>query len=77
MFDSIQTASGTRYTTVVALLALAFIFSPAVLIVSRPFGYRLLALSTGSSAACTILAWFKWKRSSQFAVPSIAGARGQ
>lgn len=38
MFDS-PSSAGTAQTTAVALLAVAFIFIPAVLVVSRSFGY--------------------------------------
>ena len=77
MFDSCQQKStGTRYTTTVALLTVAFIFSPAVLFVSRPVGYVSVALAIAFSALCVTLAWVNWKRSSQLFIPSIAIQRG-
>jgi hypothetical protein len=77
MFDSYQQKStGTRYTTMIALLSVAFIFSPAVLFVSRPVGYVSVALAIACSALCVTLAWVNWKRSSQLSIPSIAVQRG-
>ena len=71
MFDPQQKSTGTGYTTTVALLAVAFIFSPAVLMVSRPIGYVSLSLAIACSALCLALAWVNWKKSSQLSMPSI------
>ena len=71
MFDS-QKSTGTGYTTTVALLMVAFVFNPAMLIILRPFGYRSLSLAIGCSAICAALAWLNWRKSSQLSVPSIA-----
>lgn len=71
MFDPHQKSTGTRYTTTVALLILAFIFRPAVLVISRPFGYVTLSLVTACSALCVTLAWVKWNGSSRLTIPSI------
>jgi hypothetical protein len=65
MFAS-QQSMGAGYTTTVALLTVAFIFIPAVLVVSRPFGYISLSLAIACSALCVTLAWINWKKSSQF-----------
>lgn len=54
--------SGTGYTTMVALLSVAFVFSPAVLVMSRPFGYIALSLAITCSAICVALAWVNWKK---------------
>ena len=72
MFDPSHKATGTAYTTTVALLLVAFVFSPVVLVASRPFGYLSLSLAIASSALCVTLAWVSWKRSSQLSIPSIA-----
>jgi hypothetical protein len=72
MFDSQQKSTGTGYTTSVALLAVALIFSPAVLIASRPFGYVSLSVAIACSTVCLALAWINWKKSSQLSIPSIA-----
>ena len=67
MFDSHQRFTGTQYTMTVALLIVAFIFSPAAVIVSRPSGY----VSVSLALACSAFAWFNWKRYSQLTIPSI------
>jgi hypothetical protein len=72
MFHFPQKSTGTQYTTTVALLILAFIFSPAVLIVSGPLGYMSVSLAVVCSAACIGLACVNWKKYSDLSVPSIA-----
>ena len=71
MFDSQQKPTGTQYTMTIALLVVAFIFSPAVLYVSRPFGYASLALALACSALCIALAGLYWKKYSHLTIPSI------
>ena len=75
MLESYQKSTGTGYTTTVALLAVAFIFSPAVLFISRPFGYGAVALAVACSALCAGWAWFNWKKSSQLSMPSITSEK--
>jgi len=70
-YDPQQKSTGTGYTFTVALLSVAFVFSPALLVISRPFGHAALALSIMCSVACVTLAWFTWKKSSQLSIPSI------
>lgn len=72
MFDSYQKSTETSYTTMVALLTVAFIFSPAVLVFLRPVGYVSLSLAIACSVLCVTLAWINWKKSSQLSAPSIA-----
>jgi hypothetical protein len=81
MFDSGRETNGTGYTSTVALVIAGCIFSPAVLAVSRPFGYRALALAVGSTLLCMGLAWVNWTKGPQFPTASIAnrpldGSRG-
>lgn len=71
MLDGQQKSTGTGYTAAAALLTVAFIFVPALLIVSSPFGYFILSLAIGCSALCATLAWMIWKKSSQRSIPSI------
>jgi hypothetical protein len=71
MFDSNQKSTGTGYTPTVALLVVAFVVSPIVLIMSRPLGYVSVSLAIGCSVSCATLAWVNWKRSSQISIPSI------
>ena len=72
MSNPCQKHTGTTYAAPVALLVVAFVFSPAVLAVSRPFGYWPLSLAIVGSALCVALAWFNWTKSSQLSIPSIA-----
>lgn len=71
IFDSHQKSTGTQYVVTVALLAVALIFIPAVLAVSRPFGHLAVMLALASSILCVGLAWFNWKRHSELTIPSI------
>jgi len=75
MFESHQKPTGTGYTMTVALLAVAFIFSPAVLFISRPIGYVSASLAIVCSALCLALARINWKRASQLSMPTIATER--
>lgn len=70
MFEAQQKSSGT--TTTVAFLVVAFVFSPAILVVTRPLGYVTVSLAIACSAACVVLAWLNWKKSSRLDVPLIA-----
>jgi hypothetical protein len=63
MFEAQQKSSGTPKT--VALLAVAFIFIPGLLLMSRPFGYVSLGLAIACSALCMVMARVNWKKSSQ------------
>lgn len=73
MFDSQRECKETA-----ALLSSAFIFSPAVLMVSRPAGYFAVSLAMTCTAICAALAWIYWEKS-QLTIPSIAmdGARAE
>jgi hypothetical protein len=61
MFDVHQTSTGPRYTATVALLTVAFVFIPAILLVSRPFGNVALSLAIVCSAACVMFARSNFK----------------
>ena len=74
MFTS-QKSSGGGYTTTVAYLAVAFIFSPAVFVISRPVSYFTASLAISISAICLALAWMNWRKAAQPSVPSIASRR--
>jgi len=71
MFDTQQKSTGIGYTTTIAFLVVAFIFSPAALLFSGRFGYISVSLAIVSSAICIALAWITWKKSSQRSMPSI------
>jgi hypothetical protein len=63
--------AGTSYTATAALLILAFIFIPAALIVSRPFGNFALAAAIACSVICIGLARMHWMKSSRLSIGSI------
>lgn len=74
MFDS-PTSAGTVQTTAIAFLAVAFIFIPAVLVVSRSFGYVSLSLGIGCSAMCGAFAWANWRKYSRLTAASLSTRR--
>jgi hypothetical protein len=55
----------SRTPKTVALLAVAFIFIPGLLVMSRPFGYVSLGLAIACSGLCVVMARVNWKKSSQ------------
>jgi hypothetical protein len=71
MFDPCQKSTGISYTRTAALLILAFVLSPAVLAISRPFGQAALTVAITCSALCVVLAWLEWRNSSRLTIPSI------
>ena len=56
MLDPHQKPTAIQYTTTVALLVVAFVFSPAVLLVSRPAGYLSVSLALVCSLLCVAFA---------------------
>lgn len=71
MFASHQKYTGTQYTMTIALLLMAFVFSPVVLLVSRPVEYLSVSLAIVCSALCAGFAWINWKKHSELTIPSI------
>lgn len=71
MFEACAKSTGTRYTLTVALLAMAFIFSPATLVLSGRFGYGPVSVAAAASALCLILARVRWTKYSRLTIPSI------
>jgi len=71
MFEAQRKYTGTGYTTTVALLVVAFILIPAVLIISRPLGHTVVAVAVACSMLCAALAWIFWDRFSRLTIPSI------
>ena len=55
MFAS-QKSTGAGAMTI-AYLLVAFLFSPALLIVWRPLGYTSVSLAIACTAFCTVMAW--------------------
>jgi hypothetical protein len=72
MFTS-QASTGSGYTRTVAYLAVAFIFSPAVLFVSR--GFIAISLAIACSALCVALAWLNWRKFSRLSIASAESQR--
>ena len=71
MFDTQQKSTGAQYTATVALVAVAAIFSPAVLVLSTPFGYVGLSVAIACSGICAGLAWLNWTKYSRLTIPSL------
>ena len=65
MIDYRQKFADTQYASTVALLVLALVFSPAVLVMSQPFGSVSVSLAAAFSALCIVLAWFAWAKGSR------------
>jgi hypothetical protein len=66
--------TGTTYTPTAALLIVAFVFIPAVLIVSRPFSYASLLAGIVCSAISVGFAMMSWIKFSRLSISSIAGS---
>lgn len=77
MLNAQQKSTGTGYTATADLLSMAFIFVPAIVTVSRPFGSVTLSLAIGSSVLCATLTWIFWRKSSQRSILSIAIPKGR
>jgi hypothetical protein len=77
MLQASEKSTGTGYTTTIAFLLVAFVFSPAVLIASRPLGLVSVSLAIACSVLCILLAWVNWKKSSRISIPSIASGDGE
>lgn len=71
MLDAHQKLTGTRYTATAALAVAGAVFSPVVLVLSRPFGQASIALAIAFSATCLALAWLNWRKYSRLTIPSI------
>ena len=71
MFEPQSKTTGTQFTTTVALLLMAFVFIPAVLILSGRFGNLAFSLAAAGSGLCVVLAWFSWTKYSRLSIPSI------
>lgn len=65
MIDYRQKFADTQYASTVSLLILALVFSPAVLVLSRPFGGASVSFAAVFSALCIASAWFAWTRDSR------------
>jgi hypothetical protein len=77
MLKTHQKYAGTRYTATIALLLVAFVFTPAILMLSRPFGYVAPSLAAACSALCVIFAWINWNRHSELTILSMTSPRSK
>ena len=75
MIATQEKPTGTKYTMTVALLMVALILSPAVLIISRPISILSISLAAACSMACLAMAWFNWKKHSELTILSIVSPR--
>ena len=71
MLNSQPKYAGTRYTIIVAALVVACVVSPALLLLSRPFGYIATSVALACSAFCVAVAFIHWKKYSELTIPSI------
>ena len=71
MLSTQRKYAGTRYTIAVAMLVVAFVFSPALLLLSRPSGYVAPSVALAFSAFCVAIAFIHWKNYSELTIPSI------
>jgi protein-S-isoprenylcysteine O-methyltransferase Ste14 len=72
MFTSHQKSTGTQYTAVVASLVFAFVFSPAVIVMSGPFGFASASIVFVLAGLGLAVACLNWKSCAQSTIPSIA-----
>ncbi len=75
MFDSQEKSTGTQYTLTVALLTVAFVFSPALLLISHPLSPLSVSVAVAGSLVCLALARMSWKKYSNLTIPSIEAPR--
>lgn len=75
MFEPHKNDTGTRDSRTVALLVVAFVFSPAALVLSRPLGYISVSLAVACTALCLVLAWVNWARNSRVSIASLETPR--
>ena len=64
MINTRQKYEHAQPASAIGLLVLALVFSPAVLVLSRPFGSASVSLAAVFSALCIVLSWFAWARDS-------------
>jgi len=68
---SYQTYTGTDYNLTVALLVIALIFSPAMLLLSWPVDFLSAASAAALSTFCLGSAWVSWSRFSTLTIASV------
>jgi hypothetical protein len=71
MTRSLRTYTGADYNLTVALLVLAFAFSPSILMLSRPAGFASAASALCVSTLCVVLAWISRRRFPTLTIASV------
>lgn len=66
-----QNSSGTTYTATFMLFAIAFLFGPALILISRPISYPALILVAAASVAAGVLGILSWRSHTNLTIPSI------
>lgn len=74
MFDSRLKSTSRDYTAVVAWMAIAVVFIPALFLVLRA-SWISVSLATAASVVCTVMAIVQWKTCSGLGIPSIETQR--
>jgi hypothetical protein len=72
-----QKYAGTQYTTTVAMLVVALVFSPVVLLISRPSGYFGPSVALACTTFCVAFAFMNWKKHSELTIPTIMSPRSR
>lgn len=76
-----ERSTGTRYSILVTLLLIAYVYTPLVLLATRPVGYASLSLAFAFGILCTALGWFEWRKRSDLSilsvVPAVAHSRAE
>jgi hypothetical protein len=71
-----EKSTGTTYTCTIGLLAVAFLFIPAVVAMSLPATYLEFFTALSLMAGCLALARWMWKRHSDLTIPSLEDRPG-
>jgi hypothetical protein len=71
MFERYEKTTGTQYTFTIALLTLAFVFCPALLLLWGRLGFVPISLAVITSTLCVVLAWLNWTKYSRLTIPSL------
>ena len=71
MNNTLHGYAGTSYNITAALATIALVFSPAVLLLSRPSGAIQTTIALTISTVCLAAAAISWRRYSTLTIPSI------
>ncbi|MBI2686607.1 MAG: hypothetical protein HYX27_09850 [Acidobacteria bacterium] len=74
MFSVQERSIGTKYTQTVTLLLLAFVFVPALVLITGPGGYGSMTTAMAGSALLIAWAGHTWRNQSNLTISSIAAA---